>query len=217
MWTYNTDYSKWYANDDSISKNDFDYLKQELKSTRFYSRCLSGATYLPVNDLSNIYDILGDYQQRTWYISTLGSQYSVTTIPPQHASPIDLNTSSDYYTKYLSEYGLTLKNLFTPYRLIKDSSKNFYYVDVATTEQIDLTGITKDYYIDGVKLLNGHRVLIKNQKVNVVLLSSADPNTYFTGQYSILQDLGGTVEYQYYSEENGIYLYKELLNQLTLP
>jgi hypothetical protein len=209
MWTYNTDYSKWYANDDSISKNDFDYLKQELKSTRFYSRCLSGATYLPVNNLNNIYDILGDYKQRTWYISTLGSQYSVTTIPPQHASPIDLNTSNDYYTKYLSEYGLTLKNLFTPYRLIKDSSKNFYYVDVATDGQIDLTTITKDYYIDGVKLLNGHRVLVKDQKISVVLLNSADPNTYFTGQYSILQDLGGTIEYEYYSEENGIYLYKD--------
>jgi hypothetical protein len=164
MWTYNTDYSKWYANDDSISKNDFDFLKQELKSTRFYSRCLSGATYLPVNSLTNIYDILGSYQQRTWYISTLGSQYSVTSIPSQHASPIDSNTSNDYYTKYLSEYGLTLKNLFTPYRLIKDASKNFYYVDVATTEQIDLTTVTKDYYIDGVKLLNGHRVLIKDQK-----------------------------------------------------
>ena len=209
MWTYNTDYSKWYANDDSISKNDFDYLKQELKSTRFYSRCLSGATYLPVNNINNIYDILGDYKQRTWYISTLGSQYSVTTIPPQHASPIDLNTSNDYYTKYLSEYGLTLKNLFTPYRLIKDSSKNFYYVDVATDGQIDLTTITKDYYIDGVKLLNGHRVLVKDQKLSVVLLNSADPNTYFTGQYSILQDLGGTIEYEYYSEENGIYLYKD--------
>ena len=31
MWTYNTDYSKWYANDDSISKNDFDYLQNILK------------------------------------------------------------------------------------------------------------------------------------------------------------------------------------------
>ena len=209
MWTYNTDYSKWYANDDSISKNDFDFLKQELKSTRFYSRCLSGATYLPVNSLTNIYDILGSYQQRTWYISTLGSQYSVTSIPSQHASPIDSNTSNDYYTKYLSEYGLTLKNLFTPYRLIKDASKNFYYVDVATTEQIDLTTVTKDYYIDGVKLLNGHRVLIKDQKLSIVLLNTADPNTYFTGQYSIIQDLGGTIEYQYYSEENGIYIYND--------
>ena len=209
MWTYNTDYSKWYANDDSISKNDFDYLKQELKATRFYSRCLSGATYLPVSDLTNIYDILGDYKQRTWYISTLGSQYSVTSIPSQHPSPIDSGTSNDYYTKYLSEYGLTLKNLFTPNRLIKDSSKNFYYVDVATTEQIDLTTITKEYYIDGVRLLDGHRVLVKNQKTNVVLLSGDDPNTYFTGRYEVVQNLGATIEYQYYSEENGIYLYKD--------
>jgi len=57
MWIYNSDYKKWFAKDDSISKNDFDYLKQELKSTRLYSRVLSGATYLPVNDLNNLYDI----------------------------------------------------------------------------------------------------------------------------------------------------------------
>jgi len=209
MWTYNTDYSKWYANDDSISKSDFDYLKQELKATRFYSRCLSGATYLPVNNLTDIYDILGDYKQRTWYVSTLGSEYSVTTIPAQHASAIDSNTSIDYYTKYLSEYGLTLKSLFTPNRLIKDSSKNFYYVDVATTEQIDLSAVTKEYYIDGVRLLEGHRVLIKDQKVNEVLLNTADPNTYFTGRYEVVQNLGGTIEYQYSSQENGIYVYRD--------
>jgi len=207
MWTYNSDYNKWYANDDSISKTDFDYLKQELKATRFYSRCLSGATYLPVNDLMNIYDILGEYKQRDWYISTLGSQYSTTTIPAQHASPIDSNTSYDYYNKYLPEYGLTLKNLFTPYRLIKDASKNFYYVDVATTEIIDLTTITKNYVIDGVLLKDGHRVLIKNQTTNVVLLNTADPLTYFTGNYEVIQDLGATIEYQYYNEENGVYLY----------
>jgi hypothetical protein len=209
MWTYNTDYKKWFANDDSISKNDFDYLKQELKATRFYSRCLSGATYLPVNELTDIYDILGKYQQRNWYINPIGSQYSITTIPSQHASSIDSATYFDFYTKYLSEYGLTLKNLFTPYRLIKDSSKNFYYVDVATTDTIDLNLITKDYSIDGVKLKNGHRVLVKDQRVNVVLLSTADPNTYFTGNYTVVQDLGATIEYQYYSEENGVYLYKD--------
>jgi hypothetical protein len=209
MWKYNSDYNKWFANDDSISKNDFDYLKQELKATRYYSRILSGATYLPVNDLTNIYDILGDYQARDWYISadpTNGSPYSVTSIPPQHATPIDKGTYNDY-SKYLTEYGLTLKNLFTPYRLIKDASKNFYYVDVATTEQIDLTTITKNYVIDNVLLVNGHRVLIKNQKVNVVLLSSADPSTYFTGNYTVVQDLGATIEYEYFSEENGIYMY----------
>ena len=208
MWVYNSDYSKWFAKDDSISKSDFDLLKQELKLTRLYSRCLSGATYLPVNDLGNIYDILGDYIQRDWYISanaTNGSAYSITSIPPQHVSPIDKNTSFDYYTKYLSEYGLTLKNLFTPYRLIKDSSKNFYQVDVATTEAIDLNNITEDFKIDGIKLLEGHRVLVKNQVSTVILLATADPNTYFTGNYTISQDLGATIEYQYFNEENGIY------------
>jgi hypothetical protein len=209
MWTYNTDYNKWFANDDSISKNDFDYLKQELKATRYYSRILSGATYLPVNNLMDIYDILGDYQSRDWYVSTdttNGSLYSVTSIPPQHATPIDNNSYSDY-SKYLTEYGLTLKNLFTPYRLIKDASKNFYYVDAATTEQIDLTAITKNYVIDGVMLVEGHRVLVKDQVTTVVLLSTADPNTYFTGNYKVSQDLGATIEYQYYNEENGIYKY----------
>jgi hypothetical protein len=208
MWTYNTDYNKWFANDDSISKNDFDYLKQELKATRYYSRILSGATYLPVNDLTNIYDILGNYQARDWYIpmTTIGSPYSVTAIPPQHATPID-NNSYDDYSKYLTEYGLTLKNLFTPYRLIKDASKNFYYVDVATTQMIDLTTITKNYVIDGVTLVEGHRVLVKDQTSNVVLLSTADPNTYFTSKYTVVQDLGATIEYQYSSEENGIYKY----------
>jgi hypothetical protein len=208
MWTYNTDYNKWFANDDSISKNDFDYLKQELKATRYYSRILSGATYLPVNNLMDVYDILGNYQSRDWYISntTTGSPYSVTSIPPQHATPIDQSTYDDY-SKYLTEYGLTLKNLFTPHRLIKDASKNFYYVDVATTAQIDLTTITKNYVIDNVLLKEGHRVLVKDQTVNVVLLNTADPNTYFTSKYTIVQDLGATIEYQYSSEENGIYKY----------
>jgi hypothetical protein len=207
MWIYNNDYNKWFANEDSISTSDFDFLKQELRFTRFYSRCLSGATYLPVNDLTDVYDILGEYQERNWYISTVGSQYSITSIPSKSASPIDSTTSNDYYQRYLPEYGLTLKNLFTPYRLIKDSSKNFYYVDVATTEQINLSEITNNYYIDDVLLLNGHRVLVKDQKINVILLSTADPDTYFTGRYEVLQDLGATIEYQYSSEENGIYVY----------
>lgn len=210
MWTYNNDYNKWISTNDSVSKDDFDYLKQELQSTRFYSRCLSGATYLPVNSLENIYDVLNSYQPRNWYISpdpTTGSIYSVTTMPSNYLSPIDKNTYYDYYTKYVSEYGLTLKNLFTPQRLIKDSSKNFYYVDVATTEYIDLTIVTPNYVIDGISLVEGHRVLVKNQKTNVVLLATVDPDTYFIGNYVIAQNLGATIEYNYYNEENGIYLY----------
>ncbi len=211
MWKYNSDYNKWFATEDSISKFNFDYLKQELKLTRFYSRCLSGATYLPINNFENIYDILTSYQRRNWYISsdpTTGSIYSYTSIPSRDATPIDKNSMDDYYDKYLAEYGLTLKNLFTPQRLIKDSAKNFYYVDVATTETIDLNNITVNYVIDDVKLVDGHRVLVKDQKTNVVLLATEDPNLYFTGNYTIAQNLGATIEYQYYDESNGIYIYQ---------
>ena len=177
MWTFNSDYNKWVTTSDVIIKSNFDYLKQELSSTRFYSKCLSGATYLPVNRLDNIYDILGQYQPRNWFVSTLGSQYSDTLIPSNYSSPITDLTYTDY-NKYLSEYGLTLKNLFTPDRLIKDSIKNFIYVDVATTMQIDnITATFDNLTIDGVRLINGHRllpilkVIIRLYKIMVLLLS----------------------------------------------
>ena len=209
MWKYNSDFNKWSSTDDKLTKSDFNYLKQELSSTRLYSKCLSGATYLPVNDLSNIYDIIEEYQFRNWYIpQIIGSPYSISTIPPQDASQITNDSSYDFYNKSVSEYGLTLKNLFTPSRLIKDSLKNYHYVDVATTEQIDLTLVTDPYYIDDIRLKEGHKVLVKDQVTNVTLLNSTDPDIYFTGRYTITLDLGATIEYQYYNEENGIYTYQ---------
>lgn len=209
MWTYNSDFNKWSSTDDKLTKSDFNYLKQELKSTRLYSKCLSGATYLPVSDLSNIYDIVEEYKFRNWYVpQIIGSLYSVSTIPPQDATQITNSSSYDFYNKYISEYGLTLKNLFTPSRLIKDSLENYKYVDVATTEQIDFAAVTDPYYIDDVRLKEGHKVLVKDQVTNVTLLNSIDPNTYFSSRYTITQDFGATIEYQYYNETNGIYTYK---------
>jgi sugar lactone lactonase YvrE len=207
MWTYNSTYNKWSSTDDKLTKSDFDLLKQELKATRFYAKSLSGATYLPINGTDDVYDILGKYQPRNWYISILGSPYSITTIPSQHASSIDVESSYNYYTKYLSEYGLTLKNLFTPNRLIKDSMSNYNYVDVATTDLLDLSITDINLTIDGVRLVNGQKVLVKDQVSNVTLLNTTNPSTYFIGNYIVIQDLGGTVEYQYYNEENGIYSY----------
>jgi len=205
MWIFNKDYNKWVITEDQLTKSNFDYLKQELVSTRYYSKCLSGATYLPINTVDNIYDILGEYEPRNWYIDSSGSQYSYTAIP-QNASPINAITSNNYYTKYLSEYGLTLKNLFTPDRLIKDSI-NYLYVDVATTEQINLSTRYTNLIVDGVKLLNGHRLLVKDQISIETLPFDTDPNTYFKGNYTLVQDYGTTIEYNYYNSENGIYLF----------
>lgn len=210
MWTFNTDYNKWVTVSDKISKNNFDYLKQELASTRFYSKCLSGATYLPINNLDNIYDILGEYEPRNWFINSIGSIYSSGVFPINFRSPITALTSYDYYEKYVSEYGLTLKNLFTPDRLIKDSVKNFIYVDLTTTTQfLDLGATFNELSIDGIRVLNGHRILVKDQVSTTTLPFDRDPNTYFKGNYTVVQDYGATIEYNFYNSDNGIYTFNK--------
>ena len=214
MWIFNTDYNKWVTTNDLLSKSNFDYLKQELNVTRFYSKCLSGSSYIPVNNLDNIYDILGEYEPRNWYMSLAGSQYSNAVIPPLHATPINQVSEFDYYQKYVSEYGLTLKNLFTPDRLIKDSIKNYIYVDVATIAQItNINEVFTNLTIDDVKLINGHRLLVKDQMSTTTLPFDTDPNTYFKGPYYVVQDYGTTIEYKFYNSENGIYLFNN--NRLT--
>ncbi len=207
MWTYNSNFGKWSSSSDSLSKSSFDLLKQELSATRFYSRILSGATFIPVNDLNNIYDILGEWKPRNWYVNSFGSQYSETMSPTKNAIGIDTQNSYDYYTKFISEYGLTLKTLFTADRLIKDSISNYYHVDLATTEQINILQASNAIIIDGVLLRNGHKILVKDQITIESLTGDIDPSTYFTGEYSLIENLGGTKTYQYYNSENGIYVY----------
>jgi hypothetical protein len=214
MWNYNSDLNNWSKKTDSLVKNDFDFLQQELSSTRYYAKCLSGATYLPVNSLDNLYDVIGPYDLKTWYISILGSQYSNTLIPPKDPFIIDESSSFDYYTRFNSDYGLTLKNLFTPTRLIKDQLKNYIYVDVVTTTQIeDINQSIINFTIDGVRLKEGHRVLVKDQKERITLPISTDPDTFFSGSYSVVANFGATIEYEYFNSDNGIYLY--INNQLV--
>ena len=210
MWTLDTEYNKWYRQTDSLTKENYDYLKQTLDSVRFYSKCLSGATYYPVNDLDNIYDILGSYVPRNWYVS---SPYSITSIPTINPRAISATTSTEYFDKYSKEYGLTLKNLFTPKRLIDDSLNNFIYVDVCSTEEIQNIADKKvGLVIDGVTLKEGHRILIKDQRTNVTLSNLIDADSYFypTNYYEALNQAIGSVDtdYYYYNEFNGIYIYK---------
>jgi subtilisin-like proprotein convertase family protein len=207
MWIYNSNFGKWSSSSDNLSKTSFDLLKQELSATRFYSRILSGATFIPVNDLDNIYDILGEWEPRNWYVNSFGSQYSETMSPTKNAMSIVTQNSYEYYTKFIAEYGLTLKTLFTADRLIKDSISNYYYVDLATTEKINLFQSSNAIIIDGVLLRTGHKILVKDQMTIESLTSDIDPNNYFLGEYFLVQDLGGTKTYQYNNSENGIYVY----------
>jgi len=206
MWIYDEINKKWIRKKDSLSIDDFEYLKESLEKTRLYSKCLSGATYYPVSDLNDIYDILQYKKPLNWYISYT---YSITLIPSKNPSIVSLTSSNDYI-KNIKEYGLTLKNLFTPNRLIKDSFNNFLYVDVCTTEELqDLNKEFTDLVIDGVKVKEGYRILVKDQKTYVTLSNSIDPDTYFKNipyYKSPNQPIGSSeTTYYYYNELNGIY------------
>ena len=163
MWNYNSEYNRWNMSFDNMIDNDYQFYLQELSLVRFYSKALSGATYLPINDLNNIYDVLSSRKSKNWYIGIDGSQYTNTLIPSFNAESINATNSVDYYDKFLGEYGLSLKTLFTPKRLIDDAHKNYEEVDVAsTTEIFGLELSIGDLFIDGVKLKEGHRVLQLN-------------------------------------------------------
>jgi hypothetical protein len=209
MWTYNSDLNNWSNLQDKLEISDFDLFKQELSSYRLYSKCLSGASYIPIKGTNDIYDILSHNPlDKTWYISITGSQYSNTLIPTSNPEPINSDSSFDYYKRNNTEYSLTLKNLFTPNRLIKDSLKNYIEVDVATTEELfDLLQNVPNRIIDGVRLIEGHRVLVKNQKTRIVLPNTVDPNTFFLGRFEIIEEIGLNIEYSFYNEQNGIYTY----------
>lgn len=208
MWIYNDDYNKWEKKKDNLNLESFEYFKQEFDSFRFYSKCLSGSSYVAVNDTSDIYDVLSSYTPRNWYISNTASQYSISNIPTSNATAINEGSSSEYYEKYNYEYGLTLKNLFTPERTIKDLINNFIYVDVATIMEIDdLNDVVNNRRIDGVRLKEGQRILIKDQKSTITLSNLTNPDEYFKGDYEIIEVLGTNIVYEFYNEDNGIYLY----------
>lgn len=214
MWTKHPDTKQWTRQNESLPRQDYDLLKQELEKTRYYSKCLHGTTYLPINRLDDVYDILNYTDESGWYIGA-GSSIYASPIASQ-AYEVEINsTSKSEFDKYVSEYGHTLKNLFTPEKIIEESVNNYVYVDLSTTEEIidGITGIKINLMIDGIKVLEGHRILVKNQRTYITLSNSIDPSTYFTNNYYVnIVDTINT-EYYYYNNDNGIYLFKE--NQLV--
>lgn len=219
MWKYDNDYNEWSLKKDILEVEDFEYFKQEFDSFRFYSKCLSGTSYTRINDISNIYDILSLNKPKTWHISNIASNYSFSQIPQNFPVAIDEASSNDYYNKFNTEYGFTQKNLFTPERAINDSVNNFISVDAATIKELNnLNDVVENRIIDGVRLKEGNKILVKDQKETIVLDGSTDPNEYFEGEFEQINLIGTNVEYEFFSSENGIYLYSNnrLIKQDTL-
>lgn len=206
MFVRNIDTGKWENQIDSLSKDNYDDLKQDLEKTRLYSKCLSGSTYLSINSFENIYETF-DVDKIGFYVNP----FSAPLYGPR--IQINNNNSNEFYNKYLRENAFSIKNLFTPNKLINDEYKNQLLVDVATIFPIDDLGqVNNNYTIDGVRLVNGHRVLVKNQTSNISLSTSIDPEVYFSttelvSEYFVDSDEVTAINYFWFNSENGIYEY----------
>lgn len=213
MWRYNRKTTKWEKQLDSLVQSEFNFYKQELEKIRYYSKCLSGTSYTRLNNFDNIYDITLYKSDANLIINSQSSIYASSSATQSFTvTPLTLTD----YDDYLVEYGYTVKNLFTPQRTINDLNKNYYYVDVATTVEIDINTVTANYIIDGVRLLSGHRVLVKDQKTFVTLANNVDPNNYFTNNYYISTSDTSNTTYYFYNDINGVYEYRNnRLNRLT--
>lgn len=225
-WSRNIDTGKWTPAADVLKKTDFDAIKEAFKSYRFYQKCLSGSTYVGVNSpvvgsenlatIANVYDILNlQNTQFSYYFDNIGLS-PLTYVQPFSGilpnNPSVVSSTSSLYTfteKVLPDYNLTLKNLFTPERLINDQKENLFYVDVSTTDRLD--DLTVDFtglILDGITLKEGHRILVKNQYSLVTIPTSTNPATFFTGYYEINDVVGTNTIYRIPSSDNGIYLFK---------
>ncbi len=214
MWIINRDTNKWTETIDNNSVEDFESYKQELESLRFYQKCLSGSTYVSANSTDDIYDIINEYTPRSYRYGSSFSPYIDSGTQYQNDVLIDSSTigtfsSPELQSKFLPEYGLTLKNLFTPERLIKDQKRNLLYVDVATNGQIQNIGDSlPNLIIDTIKLKEGHRILVKDQFQTITLDNSIDPDQYFKGYYQLIDEGLTQSVYKYPTSENGIYIYR---------
>jgi hypothetical protein len=203
MWTQNSNTGKWQKDSEKLNKDVYNLLRQELDKMRFYSKCFDATTYLPINNLEDIYDKLKYRDYESWYLGS--TTYSV---PASGNNEITRNTQ-EAYSEYLLEDGMTLKNLFTDQRVIDNSIDNYLEVDLISTEEIgDLTGEKKGLFIDGIRVLEGHRVLIKDQQTFVTLGNTIDPDTFFEGNYYVVDEDATTTEYFFYNELNGIYTFR---------
>ena len=103
MWILNNDNNKWTSNGESLKTSDFNLLKQDLKSLRFYQRVLSGATFIRMDDVNNIYDVITRKSPKTYNYTQGLSQYVTPYFIPQENQEDIISTFSqyEYENKYL--------------------------------------------------------------------------------------------------------------------
>lgn len=212
MWERNLDTGKWSEEIDQLPKDYYDGIKRDIQSVRLYSKCLSGSVYMMIDDFDNIYNTL-QVDRLGYYVK---SNFGFNNLPPRGpVLEINISNYEEVYQKYLKDYAFTIKNLFTTTKLIKSESDNIFNVDLATTEMIfDLNSFNQDRVVDGLRLINGHRILVKNQITEITLSSNVNVENYFTNvemvsNYYLKDSNVLDTTYYFYNNENGIYLFKD--------
>lgn len=208
MWRFNNDIQSWIKVTESLDKeNHFNNLRQDLEKMWFYSKCLNGTSYLTINNLSNIYEKLDKSFKvnSTFMIDTTSSIYA-----PSASGDTSITTNNkDIFDNYLLEDVMSIKNLFTDKRTINDMLDNYIEVDIiSTTELTDLNSKKVGLIIDNVRVLNGHKVLLKDQVSTITLSNAIDPDVYFNHSYSIIDESPTTITYSFYNNQNGIYIFQ---------
>jgi hypothetical protein len=204
MWSYKESIKKWISTKDRLKRDDFNLYNQELEQVRFYSKCLSGSTYTSINNTDNLYPIL-EKKSKNWALNFPFSE-------PINLSQKDIVNSSSTFTDFNNsnlEYNYTQKNYFSPLKSVKEFKKNYEYVDVATIERINIDIVSENFIIDGVRLLEGHTILVKDQFESVVLDSNIDPDTIFDVEWIIINQTSTDIEYLIPEATNGLYVYNE--------
>jgi hypothetical protein len=125
-----------------------------------------------VNNNFSFNDLLNyiDFNAYVWQMGTSG--YSAED--PNYTDMLISNDFTeekileDFQDSYV-ENGYTEKNYFTSEKTWNKLLSHFYVIDVATTEHIDISDINNNPIpyplidIDGIRIINEHRVLFKNQ------------------------------------------------------
>lgn len=207
MWDYSSIEDNFKKRTGKLDKKTFNFLRQEIDSVRFYSKCLDGSSYVYSDDLNNIYDL----QFRDDNTYKISSEYSTYYIGGDaDGIPIDRQGNSDlgFYNRYKNDYGYTVKNLFSPKRLFNYT--NYYNVDLATTQPIDFDLVDDKLTIDGEIAVVGQRILVKDNVSTVTLNNTIDAETFLNTDVTVVQTIGGQITYQYFNNENGVYTYDGL-------
>jgi hypothetical protein len=120
---------------------DTDNFKALLSSLKSYSKSFNSSTYTTTSTLNDVYE-------------NIKYQY---------------NTNNDTFNNSIEEWGFSQKNVFTSDKVWKKLLNNYHVIDIATTEGIKLKDINNNdisyqiISIDNEKVVNGHRILFKDQ------------------------------------------------------